>query len=367
MHLYVHVPFCARRCSYCDFAIAVRRRDPSAAFRDAVRAELGQLFAATVPFEGRIETVYYGGGTPSRLDPGVLAEIHRDLADRFDLAPDAEVTLEANPEDVDHTRAAAWRSAGINRVSLGVQSFSREVLRWMHRSDDPEQVDRAVSSLRGAGIANISFDLIYGLPSQLARHWTSELDRAFALGIDHLSLYALTVESGTPLGRWTERGTVVPAADTVAESEYLAACAAIRQRGWHHYEVSNAARPGFESRHNLGYWRRRPYLGLGPSAHSAAGDRRWWNIREWEAYRRAAGRGDLLVAGEERLTATQVRLEEAYLGLRCVDGVAASSLPEAIVSQWLAAGWAGLVGSQVVLTARGWLRLDGLVRQAGVA
>lgn len=365
MHLYIHVPFCARRCSYCDFSIAVRRRDQSAEFLEAVCREIEHL-SANALWDGPVETIYYGGGTPSRLAPHTFRALQARLAERFSLSPTAEVTLEANPEDVDAGRAASWVAAGVNRVSLGVQSFDPAVLRWMHRSDNPLLASEAVATLRSAGVSNLSVDLIYGLPTALGRDWRRDLTAAFDLGADHISLYALTIERGTPLARWTERGAVTPAADDIAEAEYLAAHQAFRSREWHHYEVSNASRPGYESQHNRGYWRRRPYLGLGPSAHSAAADRRWWNIREWENYRRAAMAGQPLAAGDEALTPSQVRLEETYLGLRCSDGVAASSLPQDLVSEWVAAGWAGRVGSQVVLTAAGWLRLDGLVRQAGV-
>ncbi|MFN0179420.1 MAG: radical SAM family heme chaperone HemW [Gemmatimonadales bacterium] len=363
MHLYLHVPFCARRCSYCDFAIAVRHRDPSDDYLGAIAAELTVVAGASWLAEpAPVETIYFGGGTPSRIRPEAVGRLLELLRRRFPVAPKAEVTLEVNPEDVDEERARGWVAAGVNRVSLGVQSFDPKVLAWMHRVHGPDRPAAAVAALRAAGIGNLSIDLIYAVPADLDRDWGRDLASGFALGPDHLSLYGLTVEPATALGKWVDRGTTVPAGDDPAADEYLQAGAAFRRAGWHHYEVSNAARPGFESRHNWAYWNRQPYLGLGPSAHSAAGNRRWWNIRDWEAYRRGVAAGSA-VAGEERLTPAQVRLEQVYLALRTSQGVSASTLPEKAVDQWVAAGWAGKVGSQVTLTGLGWLRLDALVHQ----
>lgn len=364
MHLYVHVPFCARRCSYCDFAIAVRRVDPSAAFAETIVSEWrAWLDAPWWPEVGPIETIYFGGGTPSSVAPAALEAVLRAVRAERSVRRDAEVTLEANPEDVTPARAQAWAELGITRVSLGVQSFDPVVLRWMHRVHGPEQPERAVQALAAASLRNTSVDLIYGLPEQLNRDWQADLDRAWSLGPKHLSLYALTVESGTPLGKWVARGESPPPVEGRAADEFLGAAAWLAERGLRHYEVSNAGLPGFESRHNRAYWARRSYLGLGPSAHSAHAGERWWNVREWEAYRRSIGARGRAVAGAETLSASQVRLEELYLGLRTDQGVSASSLPRVLTEQWLGAGWARRDGSQIRLTPQGWLRLDALVRQ----
>lgn len=361
MHLYVHVPFCARRCSYCDFSIAVRPRVPSSGFAELIRAEWrGWLAAPWWGDVGAIETVYFGGGTPSQLDPGAVAAILDAIRRDRPVADDAELTLETNPEDVTAASAEAWVAAGINRISLGVQSFDPGVLAWMHRVHDADRPEHAIRTLRAAGLANVSVDLIYAVPDALGRDWARDLELAVALEPNHLSLYGLTVEAKTPLARWVERGASVPAPDGRAEAEYLAANERLVRAGYRHYEVSNAARPGFESRHNRAYWRRAPYLGLGPSAHSAVGAHRWWNIRDWEAYRQAAAAGSL-VAGNEHLTPEQVGLEDLYLGLRTDGGIPASSLPLGEVEAWETAGWASRVGSSLVLTPLGWLRLDALV------
>jgi oxygen-independent coproporphyrinogen III oxidase len=362
MHVYVHVPFCARRCTYCDFAIAVRRRVPAEEWAGLVLDELA-LQAGAGRWDGGapLATVYFGGGTPSLVGPAAVARVLDRLGRDPGLRPDAEVTLEANPEDVTRERAEAWLAAGVNRVSLGVQSFEPAVLEWMHRVHDADAPARAMEALRAAGMTNVSLDLIYGVPISLGRDWSRDLARAIALQPDHVSLYGLTVEPRTPLARWVDRGVAVPAPEGDAAAEYLEAHAALTGAGFRHYEVSNAARPGRESRHNLACWRRAPYLGLGPSAHSASGRRRWWNTREWADWRERMLRGRDPLAGLETLTPAEERLEEVYLGLRTLDGVAASSLPDEAVSGWLAAGWAGQDGRRVVLTAQGWLRLDALV------
>lgn len=362
MHLYVHVPFCLRRCSYCDFAIAVRHRVPSAEFAELVLREWSG-WQSHPAWDGApvVETIYLGGGTPSRVAPEALARIlQRVRADR-PVAPDAEITLEANPDDVTPEAARAWVEAGVNRVSLGVQSFDARALGWMHRTHGPEAAPAAVDVLRRAGIPQVSLDLIFGLPEDLGRDWERDLERAFALGPDHLSIYGLTTESHTPLARWTARGEVRPAGDDRYAAEYLRAHAALEAAGYEHYEVSNAARPGFRARHNSAYWRRAPYIGLGPSAHSGLGAERRWNLRDWVAYARAVRAGEVPVAGGEVLDADAVRLEQLYLGLRTAEGVPAAWIPAEAAARWRAAGWARVGDGRVRLTPEGWLRLDALV------
>ena len=278
------------------------------------------------------------------------------------MAADAEVTLEANPDDVTAAAASAWRAAGVNRVSLGVQSFDPGVLRWMHRTHDAAQVAPAVQAIREAGIAAISLDLIFGLPAALDRDWDRDLAAAFDLWPDHLSLYGLTVEEHTPLGRWTARGDVTPVDEERYAREFLTAGRALAAHGFEHYEVSNAARPGHRARHNSAYWRRAPYIGLGPSAHTGLGRTRQWNVRDWSAYERAGAHGLTVVGGNETLTDEAVRLEEAYLGLRTLEGLPLERLDPALAASWTQAGWAITTPDRLQLTAEGWLRLDALAR-----
>ena len=365
MHLYIHVPFCARRCSYCDFAIAVRREVPSRRFVDQLLLEWRAAGdRQDIPAAAPLATVYLGGGTPSLLDPVQLARLLAALRAERPWAPGAEVTLEANPDDVTPAAAAAWVSAGINRVSLGVQSFDPSVLTWMHRTHAAAQVPGAVRTLRGAGITSLSLDLIYALPEALGRDWDADLDQALALAPDHLSLYGLTVESRTPLGRWVDRGAALPSPEERYAAEFLAARARLTAAGFHHYEVSNYARPGREAVHNSAYWRRSPYLGLGPSAHRAMCARRWWNLREWAAWATALESGVTTVEAEERLDPDAVRVEDLYLGLRTDAGVGEGCLPKSLVGSWIEQGWARVTDGRVLLTGEGWLRLDALVARA---
>jgi oxygen-independent coproporphyrinogen III oxidase len=365
VHLYLHVPFCARRCSYCDFAIAVRRTVPSQAYLEAVLREWE--WRRTHPawtLGDVVESIYFGGGTPSLLAPAAIGAIIARVAADRPVPAGAEITLEANPDDVTDEAAGAWREAGVNRVSLGAQSFDPAVLRWMHRTHAANRIADALAALQRAGIASISLDLIFGLPSALGRDWEADLVAALALAPAHLSLYGLTVEEGTPLQRWTARGEVKPVNEDRWATEFLAADRTLVAAGYEHYEVSNYARPGARARHNSAYWRRAPFLGLGPSAHSGWGDHREWNVREWAAYERGMRDGVGPVSGRERLDRAAVVLEETYLGLRTTDGLPADRLHPATVSAWIAEGWAARDGSRVRLTPEGWLRLDALVAAA---
>ena len=373
-HVYLHVPFCQRRCSYCDFSIAVRKRIPAREYVDAVLREL-RLLGVTDP--GRkpgdvggetLETLYLGGGTPSLLPPDALATLLTSLLDVFrpTSSRDAvEVTLEANPEDVKPENAAAWRRAGVNRVSLGAQSFNDGVLRWMHRSHDAARIGDAVRALRAAGFDNISLDLIFALPAELERDWGRDLDLACSLLPAHLSLYGLTVEERTPLARWVSRGAAAAPDDERYADEYLLAHIRLAAYGYQFYEVSNAARDGRRSRHNAAYWSGRPYLGLGPAAHSFDGRVRRWNLAAWETYRRAVAAGLPAVEAEEVLTEEQRDLERLYLALRTDAGAPLAALGRSLppaAAHWVERGWAEIREQRLVCTPEGWLRLDALVR-----
>lgn len=364
VHLYLHVPFCARKCSYCDFAIAVRSRTPDAEYLEALRREWdGWQAHPSLAEADTLRTVYFGGGTPSRLEPATIAALLVMLTRDRALESGAEVTLEANPDDVTPERAREWARAGITRVSLGAQSHDQQVLDWMHRTHRAEQVPLAVSALRGAGITDISLDLIFALPPEVPRNWSTDLDTTLALQPTHISLYGLTVESHTPLARWKERGEVHEAPGERYADEYLAAHERLVDTGMQHYEVSNASLPGYGSRHNAAYWSGAEYLGMGPSAHSFLGGERSWNTREWVAYRDQVMRTGAARDGAERLTGEQQRLERRYLDLRTRAGTPLEGLDPARVASWEAARWARREGARLVLTAEGWLRLDALVAQ----
>jgi oxygen-independent coproporphyrinogen-3 oxidase len=362
-HVYVHVPFCRRRCSYCDFAIAVRREIPADRYVRAVLREHDVRRAREPWDDAPLETLYLGGGTPSLLPPARLAEVARRLVGAEGVASsgDVEITLEANPDDVTAVSAAAWVEAGVNRVSLGVQSFDAAVLEWMHRTHQAGASREAVRLLRQAGVASVSLDLIFALPQALQPDLRSELEQALELEPEHLSLYGLTVEARTPLARWISRGATVAAGDERYAEEFLLADAQLTAAGLEHYEVSNYARAGQRSRHNSAYWTGRPYVGLGPSAHSFRAGERAWNVRHWAAYEHAVEQDGSAVAERERLDEQQRRLEQLYLGLRTSEGVAADSLDPSAAPELEAAageGWLLTGGGKIRLTPRGWLKLD---------
>jgi oxygen-independent coproporphyrinogen-3 oxidase len=358
-NLYIHVPFCTRRCSYCDFAIAVRRNVPVTDFIDAIASEFTRR-APTLSV-GKLDTLYFGGGTPSKLGANGISGIIDRLKSLhgFQLNEGAEVTIEANPEDINEQSAAAWAAAGVNRLSVGVQSFDPQVLEWMHRSHSAASTAAAINAAKSAGITDISLDLIFAIPSELNRDWQRDLDLALALEPSHLSLYGLTVEPHTPLGKWTARGEVEEAPEDRYADEFLAAHHSMTAAGFDHYEVSNFGRPNRHSRHNSSYWERVPYLGLGPSAHSFDGTERRWNEREYEAWRDRTTREDP-VGGAETLDADNEIAELVYLGLRTTNGLELRDSDTATVDSWVANGWASVAKNRVTLSIEGWLRLDSL-------
>lgn len=356
-HVYVHVPFCGRRCSYCDFAIAVRRDVPVNEFLRGLEAELATRLG--VPASAPVDTLYFGGGTPSKLGPeGVRRML--DVVRRFaEPVADAEVTLEANPEDVTAEAVRAWREAGITRVSLGVQTFEPAVLAWMHRSHSAEQSERALALLRDGGIPDVSIDLIFAIPPELGRDWARDLARGLALEPTHLSVYGLTVEPQTPLARWTARGDAGTATDEAYEREFLATHEACVAAGLEHYEVSNYAQPGRRARHNSAYWSGVPYLGLGPSAHGFDGQVRRSNLPAYAAWIAALPADPV---GELDPLDHDSRVTEAvYLGLRTTDGLLLADEAEVAATRpWIEAGWAHADGRRLRLTPAGWLRMDAL-------
>jgi oxygen-independent coproporphyrinogen-3 oxidase len=357
-HVYIHVPFCARRCVYCDFSIAVRSRVPV----DEYLRSLDREWTLRHPERpGRLDTLYFGGGTPSKLGGEGVARL-LDVARRhagFDSY--TEVTLEANPEDVTAAAGRAWREAGVTRVSLGVQSFNDAILQWMHRTHDAVRARTAVEVLREVGLSNLSIDLIFATPPHVARDWAADLDSALGLGVPHISVYGLTVEPHTPLGRQVARQDAAEAPEESFERQFIRAHDDLTTSGYDHYEVSNYGRPGAHSRHNWAYWRRNPYIGLGPSAHEFLGGHRRWNKDAYAHWTTALEQGEDPVGGAEVLDSDQIVAEEIYLGLRTGTGLSVSPEEREHSAKWIDAGWAEIVGAdRLRLTATGWLRLDAI-------
>ena len=363
-HVYLHVPFCGRRCSYCDFAIAVRKVVPVTEFIDAIMAE---LVTRRIVLDGAsLKTLYLGGGTPSKLGGTGIATLlqriahHADVDELSTSASNPEITIEVNPEDVTAEAVAGWAAAGVNRVSMGVQSFDPKVLRWMHREHSPEDAEAAVRLLNEGGIRDLSVDLIFALPESLARDWDRDLARALELGPNHLSIYGLTIEPHSPLGRWTARGEVLEAPEERYEREFLHAHDRLAAAGFEHYEVSNYGRPGHRAVHNSAYWQGVPYLGLGPAAHGFDGNVRRWNWRAYRDWLSAVSAGTDPLEGDEVRGASERLAEDVYLGLRTTDGLQLHQNEWKTVTLWLEAGWGKRVGDRLVLTPTGWLRLDSL-------
>ncbi|MEX0911817.1 MAG: radical SAM family heme chaperone HemW [Gemmatimonadota bacterium] len=362
--LYVHVPFCARRCSYCDFAVEATRDAPVDAWLEAVRTELA-LTAAERGWDGplELETLYVGGGTPSLLGTGAMQRFVDVIAPHAVLTPGAEWTCEANPESFPLELALDWRAAGVTRLSLGAQTFDARALRWMGRLHGPDGPGEALAAARRAGFDNVSIDLIFGLPARLMRDWAADLDQALELEPDHVSLYGLTAEPGAPLGRWVTEGREALADEDRYADEYLAAHDRLTRAGFEHYEVSNFGRPGARSRHNFVYWSGAPYVALGPGAHAYFPPRRRWNLRSWSAYSDALRADRLPIEDEEYVDADASDLERIWLGLRTDGGYAMSgaSAPQRdLVRRWTCNDLATLDANTVRLTAAGWLLLDRL-------
>jgi oxygen-independent coproporphyrinogen III oxidase len=365
-YLYVHVPFCVRRCGYCDFAVTATGTAPVAAWLEAVEAEL-RLRRDAEEWEAplQLRTVYIGGGTPSLLGIGAMHRL-REVLERFGRWDDATVewTAEANPESFTMELARDWAAAGVNRVSLGVQTFHEPALKWMGRLHGSEGADRAVAAARDADLQNVSVDLIFGLPARLGRDWSEDLDRAARLQPEHVSLYGLTAEAATPLGRWVAEGRESLADEDRYAEEFLLAASRLGAAGFEHYELSNFAQPGRESRHNRAYWRHAAYIGIGPGAHSFMPPVRSWNVRDWAEYRSRLEQDRPAEEGREVLLAADAALEAIWLGLRTADGVGDGALSASqlgLVERWERAGWARRGDGAVRLTTAGWLLLDQLV------
>lgn len=357
--LYVHVPFCLTRCGYCDFNTYAGLDHLAGRYVTALRDEAN--LAAPGWTDAMLVSLFLGGGTPTTLPAETIARLVQHLRDCFEFEPEAEITSEANPDTVDERYLADLLDAGVTRLSMGVQSFDPTVLTALERIHSPESARAAFAAARAAGFTDVNLDLIYGAHSESLESWTRTLDEAIALGPEHLSCYALTIEPATALGRKVAAG-LVPAPDPDVQAEmYDLACASLADAGFEHYEVSNWAKPGHHCVHNLGYWEGRPYLGLGAGAHSFRGDRRWWNVRPPQEYLELVASGRLPTGGEEHLSHDERQLERLLLGLRTADGVPKEWLDPTRADQFVADGLAVRRNGHLALTERGMLLANELV------
>lgn len=316
--LYVHIPFCSSRCSYCDFATGLYEGQLAERYVAALVEEV----RASQHSGARLDTIYFGGGTPSLLSPAQLDRILATLSERFEIDPDSEVTLEINPGSVTLEKLEAFRSLGINRASFGAQTFDDRELAKLGRSHTAADALKTFADLRRAGFRNVSFDLIAGLPGQTLEGWQRNIEQALELSPEHLSFYLLEVHSGTPLAEHIRRGLQPVPDDDLASVMYEWMLEHASIAGYEHYEISNLCRAGFHSRHNVKYWTAEPYFGFGCSAHSYDGRmRRWSNHRDVLKYVEMIENGECAVVEEQELSETDVRAEALFLGMRMMRGV----------------------------------------------
>ncbi len=326
--IYLHIPFCGRICPYCDFNRYVHQEHLIPAYVDALIAEM-DLTRAEIG-SVRAETIYFGGGTPSLLEPEQIGRIIDALHARFAIEPDVEVTLEANPERLDEARLAGFRAAGINRISLGVQTLVPHGLRILGRAHKPEVPQRALGQAREAGFDNVSLDFIFGWPGQTLDEWRQDLETMLDWKPEHLSLYSLIVEPGTPYHEAVRKGKLIPVDDDTTADMYEMAMEILAQAGWQQYEVSNWARePGLESRHNAIYWRNGHYLGLGAGAHGHLGNVRASKLRLPAEYIATVRDGRLPIDFSETIDGPTAMAETMMLGLRLLqEGVSEQAFEE---------------------------------------
>jgi len=359
--LYVHIPFCRSKCAYCDFYSLPRAEAQMDRYTAALARHLRSWAPAGAAY--RVTTVYFGGGTPSYLGTARLTALLSTVQESYRVAGDAEITVEANPDSlgtVAELRALA--AAGCNRLSLGVQSADDSLLRLLGRPHTFSQAVQAVERARTAGFENLSLDLIYGLPGQSMDGWQQTVEQAAALGPEHLSCYGLKLEEGTPL--WKNREAYVFPDDDLQADMYLWAVSRLAALGYQQYEISNFAKPGRESRHNLKYWTLQPYVGFGPGAHSDFGGVRWDCPRDFDAYCAGALRGCVPVGQRQTISQQERAAEYLMLGLRTAKGVAADGLKAygmpfspvaAVLERFRNAGYTELVGGRWRLTPEGFL------------
>ncbi len=357
--IYLHVPFCLTRCGYCDFNAYAGLDELQPRYLRAMLSEIS--LAAPEWHDEEFASVFLGGGTPTSMPPEALGSLLAALRRSFDVSRDAEITTEANPDTVDDASLTALLETGYSRLSMGAQSFDPAVLRSLERLHAPESVRRAMGAARAAGYSNVNLDLIYGAHAETLDSWERTLAETISLAPEHVSAYALTIEPATALGRAVARGEEPPPDPDTQADMFLLACSMLRDAGYGHYEISNWAKPGYECRHNLGYWRRQPYLGLGAGAHSYRDDRRWWNVRPPEEYLATVENGELPKGGEETLEPGDVYLEEVFLRLRILEGVPTSWVDDDQARPFLEGGLLIEEEGSLVPTERGMLLLNELV------
>lgn len=366
--IYIHIPFCRSKCDYCDFYSLAGREDRMDDYQKALLTQIGE--SAPLAREYTVNSIYIGGGTPTWYGEKRLGELLKLLYKKFKVAKDVEITMEANPDSAGEKSLRAVRRAGVNRISLGMQSACDRELRDIHRPHTFQQVADAVAAARKAKIRNLNLDLIYGLPGQTEESWRETVEAALSLAPEHLSCYGLTVEEGTPLAGRVARGERLPDDDMQA-ALYLWTVERLAQAGYEQYEISNFAKAGYQSRHNLKYWMGREYIGFGAAAHSDFGGCRYGYIRDLEGYIRGVMDGDRLLSESEMIPARERGGEYLMLRLRTTLGIEEWEYRRefymnfdplaAKLSEYEQRGWAEQVGRRWRLTPEGFLLSNRLI------
>ncbi len=363
--LYIHYPFCTSRCPYCGFATQIDNVDLAEQYRSALLLELSRS-ASQLPWrEATVVSIYLGGGTPSLLPPKFVTDLLRRIRNLWQVSENAEITIETNPGTRDAERFSGYLAAGVNRLSIGSQSFHNDELKYLGRDHTVSDISKTVESGRNVGFDNISLDLIYGLPIQTVESVSVSADRALDLNIEHLSTYSLSIEPGTQFKASVESGSMILPDQDLVSDHYQAICAAAKSHNFTHYELTNYAREGFHSRHNFAYWRRQPYLGIGVGAHSYNGKQRYWNTRNTRDYIKQINKMSDPQKGIEVMTPSETLSEKVYLSLRCEDGIplefAKKNCIKSEMSSLMKTGFLELREDKLHIPESKWLLLDEIV------
>lgn len=372
---YIHIPYCLKRCGYCDFntytpselKIATSLNEVSSSYIDLLLIEIQQ--AKTKVTSAAVPSIFFGGGTPSLMRPSDIGRVIQKIKQEFELKDDAEITLECNPDTVSKKSLSEFREVGVNRVSFGMQSAIPQVLATLDRTHNPENLLQVTSWAKEVGFSHISVDLIYGTPGESLADWSKSIDAALALPVNHISAYALIVEEGTKLAAQIKRGEIAPVDDDLAADKYLLADEKLTNAGYEWYELSNWAKPNAMSKHNLAYWLGENWWGAGPGAHSHLNGRRFWNVKHPNLYKERIQSNQSPVADFEELKRDQIESEKLMLSLRLPSGVNKESLNQDQISglsEYVKSGHLDLKNwnhGRATLTLDGRLIADRILRQ----
>lgn len=364
--LYVHVPYCSKRCGYCDFNTytpsELDREDQIESWLNSAVKEI-ELARRVLKEELTIDTIFFGGGTPSLLDSNTVDNFIQSVKSNFKLKPGLEITIEANPDSITEEKSQRWLNSGINRVSIGMQSSTKEVLRKLDRTHNPDNVSHSVDILKKSGFNNFSLDLIYGTPGESLNDWENSLKDAIALNPPHISAYSLVIEPGTKMGAQLNRGEISQVNDDEAADKYQLADEILNKNNYSWYEISNWAKKDKECKHNLNYWLGNNWWGIGPGAHSHVNGVRWWNHKLPKVWRELLEKQNSPALAREVLSEDQIKSEQIMLLSRLRTGLGNQELDENRIENLIANQLATLDANKIVLTLKGRLLADEVFRQ----